>query len=651
MSLATDLNLIKRCIANGQLAQAERMARDILRKQPTASDALRMLGDVCYLRTEFQAAFDFYQRAIALRASFENVQALAVAAEMQRMFDTAEKNYHILLQINPAHADTYYRLAEVILAGGGAVGEAVTLLRLAVEKGFPIDKGMTRIGYLAQWMLNDRNMARSAYLQALDSNPAYIDAMLNLAILYWMNNHVNEAMLLMQQAMELSPDRADIYQVFSASLLKAGQHKECHEFFQKAIVLAPENPVIYSSYLNSLNCSDLLTQPEWFAEHRKYNQIVVAKAKPFLTHDNLADPTRRLRVGYVSADLRHHSVASFFEPLIANHNREKFEIFCYYNNHAKDAVTDRIKSMADHWCDCILLTDEELVAKIRADKIDLLVDLTGHTADSRLPVFAWKPAPVQFTWLGYGPTTGVKAIDYIFVDHHYVANDDEAQYFVEKPVFLQNYRVFQMPADLPVKPLPALHNGYVTFGSFNSFVKVSHSLLSLWADILNRVPDSRLSIIIESVETTRSVKEYFLSRGIAEERLMLFNKLRYDHFLQLHYYVDIALDTYPFNGFTTSFNGLWMGVPMLTLRGQRMASKTGGGMLTPLGLQEFIANSAEEYVEKACQWASRLPQLAEIRNDLRGRMQKSTLMDNVSFACDFENILRDCWVRWCAEKS
>ena len=218
-------------------------------------------------------------------------------------------------------------------------------------------------------------------------------------------------------------------------------------------------------------------------------------------------------------------------------------------------------------------------------------------------------------------------------------------------MFLKNYRVFQAPADLPIKPLPALHNGYVTFGSFNSFVKVSHFLLSLWADILDRVPGSRLSIIIESAETTRSVKDYFLSRGIAEERLMLFNKLRYDHFLQLHYYVDIALDTYPFNGFTTSFNGLWMGVPMLTLCGPRMASKTGKGLLSQLGLQEFIASSAEEYVEKACQWAVRLPQLSEIRGDLRERMRKSTLMDNTFFAQDFESILRNCWIRWCAENS
>jgi predicted O-linked N-acetylglucosamine transferase (SPINDLY family) len=433
--------------------------------------------------------------------------------------------------------------------------------------------------------------------------------------------------------------------------LKAGHHRQCHEFFQKAIALAPESPAIYSCYLNSLNCSDLLTQSEWFAEHCKYDQIVAAKAEPFIAHDNLADPERRLRVGYVSADLRHHSVASFFEPLIANHNRENFEVFCYYNNHTKDVVTDRIKAMADHWCDCILLTDAELAARIRADKIDLLIDLTGHTAYTRLTVFAWKPAPVQFTWLGYGPTTGVKAIDYIFVDRYYVSDDEEAQYFVEQPVFLKNYRVFQAPADLPIKPLPALHNGYVTFGSFNSFVKVSHSLLSLWADILDRVPDSRLSIIIESAETTRSVKDYFLSRGIAEERLMLFNKLRYDHFLQLHYYVDIALDTYPFNGFTTSFNGLWMGVPMLTQCGPRMASKTGKGLLSQLGLQEFIASNAEEYVEKACQWAARLPQLSEIRTDLRERMRRSTLMDNALFAQDFERILRDCWIRWCAEKN
>lgn len=645
------LNKAAQLIRTGQLMPAEQVLREVLKKAPTNAEAMRLLGDVYYSREDYKTAFEIFQRSLSLRISYETLMALTATAEMLRLLDIAEKNYRVMIQMKPKEGESYLRLAMLLSRHTDKAAEVIKLLETAIKLGHKVSECYTNIGHIAHWTLGDRDLSRTALLKALEVNPKNIEAMIKLALLYWTNNHVEAAMELLHKVIEIDPNHSDAYYLFSTSFLKLGKHDECREFFQQAVKLAPNDTSLYTSYLNSTNYTDTLSKQEWFDVHCHYDQIVNGFAKRCTSYANTPDPDRKLRVGYVSADLSNHSVAFFFEPLLQCTDKEKFEIYCYYNNRKSDDVTRRLKSMAEGWRDVTGLNDAELVEQIRADGIDLLIDLTGHTANNRLPMFAWKPAPVQFTWLGYGPTTGMSAIDYIFTDRYYTPNAEEEKYFSEKPVYLECYRVFKPPFELPVNALPALEKGYVTFGSFNSFNKVSHSQLLLWSEILLQVPDSRLSIIVNAKETVDYVKELMTSRGIAEERLMIFTKLRYDHFLQLHNHVDIALDCYPFTGFTTSFNGLWMGVPMVTMVGVRMSSRTGLGLLAPLGLEAFVSHSPEEYVAKACYWAKNLDQLAEIRTGLRDKLKHSILMDATAFTRDFESILRRCWADWCSQQA
>jgi predicted O-linked N-acetylglucosamine transferase (SPINDLY family) len=311
-------------------------------------------------------------------------------------------------------------------------------------------------------------------------------------------------------------------------------------------------------------------------------------------------------------------------------------------------VTDRLRNLADGWREIATLSDEQLVDLVRTDKIDVLVDLSGHTDLERLAAFAWRPAPVQFSWLGYVATTGMQSIDYIFTDKYFTPDQEAEKFYTEKPVYLPVYRVFRPEAELEIKPLPGLKNGYITFGSFNNFLKLNNNVLELWADLLNQVPNSRFAVIVSAKGAAEYVTNFFGSRGISEDRLMIFNQLSMSHFLQLHWHVDLALDPFPFNGATTSFHGLWMGVPMISMVGPRVVSRSGLSLLAPLGLEEFVVHSPAEYIEKAKYWANNLDRLAEIRDGLRARLKKSPLLDEIEFTRNFEAGFRRCWQEWCA---
>ena len=517
------------------------------------------------------------------------------------------------------------------------------------------DSGLAQsqhISNVAERWLKNFDMAFNAASKALELAPENVDAMLRLADLYYRNNYIEEALQILNKALEVDGERADLYAMFSQSLLKKGEHAQCLQLLQRAVALAPDNPQTYSGYLFTLNYVDSLSHAEWFEQHRLYNARVPQVAKRPADYDLVRDPQRKLRIGLVSADLREHSVAHFIGPVLANVDREQFDIVCYYNHHKSDAYTERFKQQASAWRDVLLLNDTQLAQQISDDKIDLLIDLNNHSGGNRLPVFALRPAPVQVSWLGYPATTGMDAMDYILVDQYYAPDDSMAAFCSEKLAYLQSYRALQLAPemDLPVSPLPMLERGHVTFGSFNSFVKISQQVLALWAELLRQVDKARLVMIVHANESLDYVKAFFAERGIGAERLTLFTKLRYDQFLKLHQQVDIALDTYPFTGLTTSINGLWMGVPMITQVGERMLTRSGLSLLAPLGLEEFVACSREEYLQKAVYWAQQPQRLAQIRAGLRQQLQQSPLLDGKAFTADLQNVLRGLWRDWCQQQ-
>lgn len=635
---------------SGDAAKAKSLLVASIGKTPLKAEAYLLLGKAHAMMNELSAAAEAFQHSLAYRLSVDALFGLADVATMTQAFPVAEQCLRSVIKINPKSGVAYYNLATVLQEQNKNAEEIIRCLDKAISLGYRQVDSYNMIGHLARNRLGNRDLARAAFLGALEIDPKHVPTIMALAHLYWLYCHTEQAMELISKAMEIDDKRPELFQLLSCSFMQLGKHEECRQMFQKALQLAPDNMSVWNDYLMSTNYSDGMSKQEWFLEHQAYGQKLESQIKPVTDYLCSPDPEKKLRIGYVSPDFHRHPVAFFFEPVLELHDREKFEIYCYYNQYKHDEITARLKAGADCWRDVRDLSDDELAKQIRDDEIDVLVDLTGHTADNRLLVFARKPAPVQFTWLGYVVTTGMRSIDYIFTDRYYTPDAEAESFYTEKPVYLSTYRVFRPETDMAVRELPARNNGYVTFGSFNSFIKITEQVLELWARLLNEVPNSRLSIIVTARESVDYVKRFFGERGVTEDRLMIFNRLNMSHFLQLHHHVDIALDSFPFTGFTTSFHGLWMGVPMITLVGNRIVSRTGLGLLAQLGLEDFAAYSTDEYIERAKYWAANLDRLAEIRVGLRDMLKASPLMDEAGFVRDFENGFRQGWQAWCASR-
>jgi predicted O-linked N-acetylglucosamine transferase (SPINDLY family) len=378
----------------------------------------------------------------------------------------------------------------------------------------------------------------------------------------------------------------------------------------------------------------------------------VPPAEAALVYANTRDPERRVRVGYLSPDFWSHPVARFIEPILMHHDRRTFEVWCYNAHEPADAVTLRLRGLAERWVDCAALTDEALAARIRADGIDVLVDLAGHTAGNRLLAVARRPAPVTATYLGYPTTTGIEAIRYRITDAH-VDPADEPSNNVETPLRLpQSYYCYaEVEETREAAPLPAKLTGRVTFGCFNSSVKWSDEALRLWARVLEAIGGSTLLLKAKDLgkpAIAKRVLERFEQLGVDTRRIVLqgWEASRSDHFA-VYDRVDIAVDTYPYNGATTTCEALSMGVPVVTLEGPTHASRMGASVLAAAGFPEWIAPTPERYVEICAALAGDLDGLQATRSSLRERLRASPLMDGARFTADLERLYREMWRSWC----
>ena len=453
-----------------------------------------------------------------------------------------------------------------------------------------------------------------------------------------------------EAALRLAPDRMGPHLVPALANLATvyrsqGRIDASLAMFREALALAPTEADIFSSYLFTLNFSTSLSPGEVFAEHRRYSEL-------FDTHGRRTgntDPARKIRLGYVSPDFNHHAVSYFIEPVLAHHDPARFEIFCYYLQANEDAVTARLKALSAQWIACAALPDEQLAARIEADRIDLLIDLAGHTANNRLPVFARKPAPVQATWLGYLNTSGLKAMDYRLTDGYADPPGISERYHSETLARLPDSQwCYRHPGPTPpVSRLPALAAGAIRFGSFNKFQKLSELLLRIWVDVLLQLNDATLLIVGVPRGEQARLAQFFAGRGIVAQRLEMHDRVPLDKFREMHQRVDIALDAHPYSGATTACDSLWMGVPTLTLTGASSISRSCSSLLQTLGLTEWIASTPEEFVELAKRNAGDLQRLAALRAGLRGRMETSPLMDAARFTRNIESAYRDMWRAHC----
>jgi predicted O-linked N-acetylglucosamine transferase (SPINDLY family) len=433
-----------------------------------------------------------------------------------------------------------------------------------------------------------------------------------------------------------------------------GRVEEGLAAFDRAIARHPEAVFLRNNRLFVLNFSKSLGPVELFEEHRRWGEWLESRTRTMPTMESIdKDPERRLRIGYVSPDFRDHAVATFFEPLLGAHDKSAFEIFCFNTSNAEeDAVAARLKRSADVWQNVGQLEDQALADAIRKSHIDILVDLAGHTNGNRLSMFAMKPSPIQVTWLGYLNTTGLTAMDYRITDGYLDPEGETEHLHTETLCRLPHHSCFQpSPRSPPVSPLPALTTGHITFGSMNQWPKVSDEVKDVWTSLLRRVDRSQLLIVARGgqngVFRDRIIGE-FVSRGIEGSRIRVLPALDFVSFLELFGAIDISLDPFPYGGGTTTMQSLWMGVPVVTLRGTTAFARNSVGLLSEVGLKQLIAATPSDYVAAAAECAANHNRLGEMRAGLRGRVAASRLTDARQFSEHLETAYRSMWRKYCA---
>ena len=506
-------------------------------------------------------------------------------------------------------------------------------------------------GQLALW-----EEATQCWREAIAIRPGYTEAHYNLGQALIIQAQYTEAVDSFRQALQLKPDYAEACNGMAFAMNKQGRLEDALREFLEALRHKPDFTDAHSNLVLYMHYSSAYDSETLYAEHLRWAQAQVGSITPFSAHKNTPEPHRRLRIGYVSPDLYSHSVASFFEPLLSHHNPEVVETLCYSDVEKPDAITARLKSMAGGWREVQGLPHEHLAAQIRADGVDILVDLAGHTACHRLLTFARKPAPVQVTYLGYPNTTGLSTIDYRFTDAYADPPGESDRWHTETLIRLpQGFLCYQPPAFAPpVTSLPARVAGHITFGSFNNLAKIRPDVIGLWAKILQALPDARLMIKNKSLhdaQTRERIHELFAAAGVPQERVELHHEIPVvvDH-LAKYGKVDIALDTFPYNGATTTCEALWMGVPVITFTGNTHAGRMGVSLLMQVGMGEFVARNPEDYVRLAAHWAHNLDALEQLRAGLRKRMAGSSLCDGKAFVRQVEHAYRDMWAKWCSNR-
>lgn len=553
---------------------------------------------------------------------------------------------------NPRHGLAYFNLGNA-LSGLGEFHEAAN----AFSRALKLDPRRPEIfRALARAEVNcgrPREAIRSyrQYLRFFPNDPGVYG---NLGACLFHTDQLEEARKCYQQALVLKRDAA-WFDGLGGTLCRQGKVEEAVNAHREAVKLQPDNARHHSNLLLSLHYLADISAADILVEHQRWDEMHRADTVQSTKYDNMPDRERRLRIGYVSPDFRTHSVSYFFEPLLLSHNAEVVEIWCYAISSHQDETSRRLQNAAHHWWEIGALSDPQAIAQIRADGIDILVDLAGHTAGNRLGVFAARAAPVQVTWLGYPATTGLQAMDYRITDTFADPQGYEA-FCSEKLVRLTDcFLCYEPPAQSPAEsPCPAIDSGYVTFGSFNNLAKINEGVVTLWSELLNEFPTAYMLIKNPSLSDQSSRErclEMFARHGISADRVRLMGlAVTTREHLDAYSQMDIALDTFPYNGTTTTCEALYMGVPVITLAGRAHAGRVGVSLLTSLGLTNCVAETHEDYVSRAGALAEDLPSLVELRKTLRSRMQKSPLCNGPAFAGKMEQAYRAMWNTWCDSK-
>ena len=636
----------------GRLPEAESLYQQVLDAQPDHAEALQLLGMLHYQAGRFDAAAEMLCRAAnANPASAECRFNLALALLALGRWDDAIAALRDALSIRPSYPQAYNSLGTALQAKG-QLTEAVEAYRQAVALNPDTAGFWSNLGIALHGQGNSQE-AVAALRQALKLKPDYAEAYNNLGRALVGVGRIGEALAACQQALQFRPEFPEAMNNLANALRDTGRINHAISTYRKAISLAPDDASVRGNLIYAMHF--IPGDPAAvFQEHLNWNRIHAQPlAGQILQHRNDAAPDRRLKIGYVSPDFRQHSVGFFLLNLLANHDPAAVEVFCYSDAARPDAATARFQQSAHRWKPVVGVADAQLAQIIIQDQIDILVDLAGHTAGNRLLVFARKPAPIQVSYCGYPDTTGLATMDYRFTDAYADPPGTTEQFHSEQLVRLPRcFLCYAPPADGPeVGPVPAAAGGRITFGSFNSISKLSDATVAMWSAVLSAVPNSRLMIKSQGLAgapARQQVLERFAARGIAADRLELHGRIASPAgHLELYHQIDIALDTYPYHGTTTSCEAMWMGVPVVTLAGKTHASRVGVSLLSNVGLEQLIAQTAEQYVQIAADLAKDLAALSVLRSALRSRLAASPLLDGSGLAREVEAAYRVMWKQWC----
>ncbi len=643
-------NLGRTLAKQGRTVEAIAAYRLALQIKPDIPEAHSNLGNALRDRGLLADAILEYRRAITIRPDFAEAHGnLGATLGDDRQFEEAIAASRQAIALKPDYPEAHHNLG-VVLHEMGHLDEAIAAARRAIALRADYAQAWGNLG-AALHEKGDLEAAIAAFRQALAFRPDDPVAICNLGVPLRSSGHLAEAIAAFRQALAIRPDYPDALNNLGNALKDAGRLDEALDAYRQALAANPAFSAAHSNLLFAMNYHPGLSTETVAEEHRRWDREHVAPFRSLITtHANHRAPERRLRIGYVSPDFRRHPVGHFLLPLLAAHDRSAFEIFCYAQVPVPDAITEKLRAHAAHWRNLTGLSAARAAECIREDRIDILVDLSGHTAHHRLDVFACKPAPIQVTWLGYPNTTGLDAMDFRLTDSHADPAGQTEHLHSERLIRLDPCAWCFLPPQSP--PLNERKPGAVTFGCFNNFAKITGPMLSVWAQILHAVPGSRLLLKARSLtsgETRMRVLRIFGESGIAAERLELRgHDAQHQTHLALYGCVDIALDTYPYHGTTTTCEALWMGVPVITLAGKTHASRVGVSLLTNSGLPELIAHTESDYVRIATSLANDAARLSELRATLRGKMKASPLMDAPHFALKIEEAFREMWRAWCA---
>lgn len=658
------------------LSEALLALQNSIKYEPNDPESFNNLGNIYKDLGDLQSARENYLRSISLKPSFPQAQNnLGVVLNELNLLDEAENCFKKAICQDSLYAEAYNNYANLLYKQNKFIDSKQSYLKaLSIRPDYA--QAHNNLGVLLGH-LGMLKEAEISYRAAIRLQPNYANALSNLGILLSDAGQMNEAESNFRAAIHLDPSNARTQSNYGNFLRDLGRLSESEERHRKAIALdtnyaeAHSNlantlkemrrfsesiashrsaiqmnfnrPEVHSNLLFTSNYIDTIAPEQVLEDSKRYGELISTKSQPKFTHWNKDCDLEKIKIGFVSGDLRNHPVGFFTEDLIQKIDKTKFTLIAFTTVPAEDELTNRIKCHFHEWVPIYGKTDLEAATLIHNLNIHILIDLSGHTAKNRLPVFSYRPAPVQCTWLGYFATTGLKELDF-FIGDPWMAPKESSAHFVESILNLpETWLCMTAPTkEVEITQLPFLANGFVTFGCFGNLAKMGHSVVLAWAAILKRVPNSRLylkSKYLADLNSKSEVQKQFYDHGITEDRLILDGPSPRMQYFESYNYVDIILDTFPYPGGTTSCDALWMGVPVLTIKGDRFLSRLGESIAQNSGQSDWIAENRDDYVERAVKFASNPDHLTFLRSTLREKVLYSPLFDTQRFAKNFEILL------------